>query len=76
MEVAWTQAKVIIRIVNSDSQLTSQLNSELALLRDKMNSVFQSVEHMSDRTLRTEERVGSIAERMDQLEVKPVTRKS
>jgi len=76
VEVARTQAKVLIRIVSSDPCLISHLNSQVDLLHDKMNSVVQSVEHMNDRTVRTEERVYSIEARMDQLEVKPVACKS
>jgi len=76
VDVARSQAKVLIRIVNSDPYLTSRLNTELILLNDKMDGVVRSVEHMKHRTLHTEERVDDIQARMEQLEMLPVARKS
>ena len=76
MDVAQSQAKVLIRIVNGDPYLTSRLNTELVLLNDKMDGVVRSMEHMKHRTLHTEERVDDILARMEQLEMLPVARKS
>jgi len=70
------QAKVLVNIVKGDPYLTSHLNSELARLNDKMDSIIHSMEHMKDRTLRTEERVNNIEARLEQLEVRRVARKS
>jgi len=68
---AQRQATFLIAIVQSDPNLMSRFQDDLAVLQKTMTDIVRTVEEMQDRTSRTEQRVDNIETRVDQLELRP-----